>query len=188
MTIKEFALIHGVNPRTVRTQLRNGHCQWPRKTRDMSIDTGHFLYNTWRRMIQRCHSPRDCNYLKYGGRGITVDVTWRCNRVGFKNFIAYVEGTLGPRPSGYTLDRINNKGNYEPGNVRWANGTWQNLNKRANQDSTSAIRGVSFDNWSHKWKAQLTYRGVRLLNKRYPTEEEAARAYLDALSKLKERL
>lgn len=69
-------------------------------------------YAAWRNMISRC-SPTYRQYKDWGGRGITMCDEWR------QSFIAFFEH-IGPRPSPeYTVDRINNDGNYEPGNVRW---------------------------------------------------------------------
>lgn len=72
-------------------------------------------------MIQRCTNPKRDRYPVYGGRGITVCVRWRT----FENFLE----DMGERPVGRTLDRINNDGNYEPGNCRWATAEEQALNK-----------------------------------------------------------
>jgi hypothetical protein len=79
-------------------------------------------YTSWENMIQRCTNPNSRVWKYYGGRGITVCERWR----EFKNFLA----DMGERPEGMTLDRINNDGNYEPGNVRWTDWETQNTNRR----------------------------------------------------------
>ena len=81
------------------------------------------LYNTWRMMKQRCNNPSYTHYSYYGGRGIKVCEEWLHS---FESFIEYV----GPRPDGTTLDRIDNNGDYEPGNVRWATAKEQQANTR----------------------------------------------------------
>jgi hypothetical protein len=73
-------------------------------------------------MKTRCLNPRAENFEYYGGRGITVCERW----LKFENF--YVD--VGEPPEGMTLDRINNDGNYEPGNWRWATMLEQNHNRR----------------------------------------------------------
>ncbi len=80
----------------------------------------------WAAMIQRCCNPNNPAFSQYGGRGITVCGRWRDS---FRDFLADV----GRRPSlDYSLDRINNDGNYEQGNVRWATRKEQGQNTRAN--------------------------------------------------------
>jgi hypothetical protein len=83
-------------------------------------------YYAWQSAIQRCHNPNDVQYKNYGNRGIQVWIGWRKS---FKLFLNY----MGPKPEGLTLERINNDGNYEPGNCKWATYKEQMNNCRINK-------------------------------------------------------
>lgn len=100
-------------------------------------------YKIWASMIQRCTNKNEESYRNYGGRGITVCDRWR----KFENFFE----DMGIRPSPkLTLDRINNDGNYEPGNCRWADNKTQVNNARSNRIlEYNGIR-LNAEGWSNK--------------------------------------
>lgn len=86
----------------------------------------HPLYTTWRNMLIRCENTQHDRYPDWGGRGIKVCERWHDVHL----FVEDIERDLGPRPDGMSIDRIDNDGNYEPGNVRWATPSQQARNQR----------------------------------------------------------
>ena len=126
----------------------------------------HHLYNTWRSMINRCTNKKSNVFHLYGGRGITVCDRWLTS---FNYFLD--DMGLKPDPS-YSLDRIDNDGNYSKENCRWVSMSMQGRNRRT----------------KYKWKGyQRTRHGnfiVRVIIKRkiyyfgsFSTEIEAAKIY-----------
>jgi hypothetical protein len=91
-----------------------------RKTHGKSYS---YLYRCWAHMIERCDKILHKSYKNYGGRGISVCAQW----YSFEKFAE----DMGERPTPkHSIDRIDNNGNYEPGNCKWSTKSEQNLNKR----------------------------------------------------------
>lgn len=84
-------------------------------------------FRCWSAMKNRCLNSRVPAFHNYGGRGILVCERW-LGDAGFSNFLA----DMGPRPAGFDLDRIDNNGNYEPGNCRWTTRKVNGRNRRTN--------------------------------------------------------
>lgn len=111
--------------------------------RDKGHDTHgfscHELYDTWRKMKDRCYNESYHAYNDYGGRGIGVCDRWRYN------FDSFIED-MGERPEGMTLDRIDNNKGYQPDNCRWATMREQCNNRRDNVLITA--QGVTYSSIS----------------------------------------
>lgn len=82
--------------------------------------------NIWRWMMRRCYNEKIPNYASYGGRGIVVCERWH-------DLVKFFEDMGHPPSRSHSLDRIDNNGNYEPGNCRWATQKEQTRNTRRNR-------------------------------------------------------
>lgn len=99
-------------------------------------------YSTWGSMKARCSNPKNPRFKRYGGRGIKVCDRWN----SFENFFS----DMGARPEGMTLERINNDGNYEPTNYRWATRKEQLQNTSRIRHLTYNGQTLSLADWARK--------------------------------------
>ena len=104
-----------------------------------------YLYNVWKNMIRRCVNPKCKQYHRYGGRGINVCDQWR-GKSGLEQFCK----DMGVRPPGLWLDRINNDGDYEPANCRWATPSEQQRNRSSNVRITAFGKTQTVVEWSEQ--------------------------------------
>lgn len=128
-------------------------------------------YKTWAAMIQRCANPNCSIYEYYGGRGVNICERWRHS---FGNFLA----DMGPKPTpDHSLDRINVDGNYEPGNVRWADILTQTNNQRSNRRLTFNGKNQTIAEWSRELNISQSVIHNRLRRK-WPIKDVLSTAVL----------
>ncbi len=146
--------------RCTKKHSAKGYCQahYQRVKRKMSMDTelreAHGMFNTkeykaWAHMKERCNNKNCKVYKSYGGRGIKVCIEWSQS---FKEFFK----DMGYCPQGFSLDRIDNNGNYEPSNCKWSSATEQLANRRP--FGKSGVRGVHLN--GGKFYARIMYGGT----------------------------
>lgn len=115
-------------------------------------------YNAWAAMRARCSNPRKDHCGAYLARGIKVCARWAAS---FQAFLADV----GPRPSPqHSLDRIDNDGHYEPGNVRWATRTQQARNRRSSRRLTWRGETLTVAEWAERLGLPYNALGQRLFH------------------------
>ena len=100
-------------------------------------------YRAWQDMLNRCRNAGLSNYNDYGGRGISVCERWK----KFENFLE----DMGKRPFGkYSIERVDNDGDYEPDNCKWANSKEQSRNRRTNRFLTVGDRTMCVTDWERR--------------------------------------
>jgi len=139
-----------------RRMKRNGICDYvpkPSMYKHGMYQTR--FYNIWRGMKSRCNNKNDANYKKYGGRGITICERW----LKFESFLLDMK-------DGYLdelqIDRIDNDGNYEPSNCRWATRKENNRNRRGNRLITYNGETKTLTEWAEILKIDKRRLGEKL--------------------------
>ena len=110
--------------------------------------TNHPDYYLWAGMVDRCTKPWNKSFPKYGGRGIKICKEW----MNFKVFLS----DMGSRPAGRSLDRIDNNGNYEPANCRWATKKEQQNNTRRCRFLSIGKQTKTMTQWANETKLSIT--------------------------------
>lgn len=133
------------------------------------------IYKLWDGMVRRCEDKNHHSYPNYGGRGIRVCNRWRTS---FNNFLE----DMGEKPGkAYSLDRIDNDGDYTPKNCRWSTKAEQAQNRRMNPRNTSGYTGVSLEQGKY-WRVTFERNGNRI--RKNFTNKDSAIAYRQHLEKL----
>ena len=153
LRLKPIAAEFGATPKAARRWLREIGIEYRSGYRPTGTvgryvkDTGSWrngtgrrpkIYNTWIRMRHRCYSKACKDYRYYGGRGIRMCDEWRLDYDAFRSWSL----RNGVRKD-LTLDRIDNDGDYEPGNCRWISQSEQNHNKRPGRRTSVPLTGDS---------------------------------------------
>ena len=137
----------------------------------------HPVYKVWATMKQRCQNPKNQRYADYGGRGIKV-----CDR--WQDPVNFIEDMFHAWKQGLTLDRINNDGNYEPSNCRWATRKEQRANQREPQACGEIpLKGVT--RIGKNYRARIRVKGKRISLGMFNTAEEASEAYNESYRSLR---
>jgi hypothetical protein len=109
--------------------------------------SSHPLYSIWSGIRSRCNNEKNTSFKYYGARGINICGRWDSFELFAKD--------MGKRPQGATIDRINNDGNYEPLNCRWATSKVQCKNKGVSSDNKSGFTGIKWVDDSGLWRVSI---------------------------------
>jgi len=117
--------------------------------------TGDLTFEIWKSIKSRIFNKNDKCYKYYGGRGITIFPPWIHD---FQLFYDYVSALPDFKKEGYSLDRQNNNGNYEPMNLRWVTAHIQCANQNKKSNNTTGYAGVAPN--GKNWQANIGSRYI----------------------------
>ena len=131
------------------------------------------IFGQWKNILSRITNPNIEGYKNYGGRGIIIYFPWMTD---FKLYYDYVKNLPHFGEKGYTIDRIDNDGNYEPGNLRWATRHIQSTNQRTlKKNNNTGFAGVYFNSKKRKpWEAIIGVNKKQIYIGAFSTPREAA--------------
>lgn len=129
-------------------------------------------YRTWQHIKYRCYNKNCSRYVDYGLRGIKLQENWIEDPV---DFIEYIKSLPNYGKKDYTLDRINNNGNYEVGNLRLVDKTTQNINQRIKKNNTSGYKDI-YVRKNGKYRARVRRNNKILFDKTFDILNEAISA------------
>jgi hypothetical protein len=118
----------------------------------MPIKERSLTYRSWEAMKARCDNPHNNRYAAYGAKGITYPPEWKL----FSHFLA----DMGERPFGMSLERKDGTKSYSKENCCWADAETQNRNRGIPKNSSSGVKGVSWQKSTAKWYASSKLNGV----------------------------
>jgi len=95
----------------------------------------------WQAQKKRCYNPNFKQFKDYGGRGIIMSDEFKNDFSVWLNYLMSLENAF---IDGYSIDRVDNNGNYERGNLKWSTRSEQSINRRVFANNTSMFTGVSF--------------------------------------------
>jgi len=140
------------------------------------------IYRIWIQIKTRCFNKNNHGYKHYGARGITLSPEWINDYQNFQEYVIglpnFDENNIGR--GGITLDRYDNNGNYEKGNLRWVTMEIQNRNRRKKSGNLSSIyTGISYDNSGlrkKRWRVRISVNKKIIVIGRFETELQAKEA------------
>ena len=163
---------------TTATKVKTGHtascgCYRDKKISEVNKIHGlsnHRLRYKWSSIKARIFNPNTSSYKYYGGRGIKMYEPWVHDT---KSFIEYCMTLEGSDDNTLSLDRINNEGNYEPGNLRFTTPNIQVRNRRKLPGNTSGFTGVAYDIKHNEWQSYIYLNRKKITIYRGKSKQEA---------------